>query len=310
MGGTSSSCSGGGEGGQGNGRRTSLDDLCRRLSSGEYKNVVVMCGAGVSTNAGVPDFRSPSAGLYFKLRKYDLPYPEAIFEGTYFRRDPKPFYGLVREIYPERLCPTTAHKFFALLHHKGILRRVYTQNIDALEFLAGLPEDKVVEAHGTFMRSYCVSCKHNYDLGWLKRQIFSPSSNEGVPKCDRCGGVVRPDVVLFGESLPERFWSCARQDFPECDLLLVLGTSLVVAPFNSLVAKPRSGVPRVYINKTRPGTAGGILGWIMGMGRNINFSDDADLILLGDCDERSEEICRKAGWAEELKNVEVQIMEP
>ena len=95
---------------------TTLDSLCASLSSGEFRNVVVMCGAGISTAAGVPDFRSPSAGLYFKLRKYNLPYPEAVFDGGYFRRDPVPFYSLVRDIYPEKLCPTETHKFFALLH--------------------------------------------------------------------------------------------------------------------------------------------------------------------------------------------------
>ena len=82
----------------------------------------------------------------------------------------------------QRLCPTDTHKFFTLLHKKGILRRVYTQNIDALEFLAGLPEEKVVEAHGTFQRSYCTKCRKNFDLPWLKREIFSPDSNGGVPK--------------------------------------------------------------------------------------------------------------------------------
>ncbi len=184
--------------------RMTLDLLAQQLSEGKFKNVVIMCGAGISTNAGVPDFRSPSAGLYFKLRKYNLPYPEAIFDGGYFRQNPAPFFALVREIFPQRLCPTTTHKFFSLLHQKGILKRVYTQNIDALEFLGGLPEEKVVEAHGTFQRAYCVKCKKDYDLAWLKEEIFKPERNDGVPKCENCQGVVRPDVVLFGESLPER----------------------------------------------------------------------------------------------------------
>ena len=188
------------------------------------------------------------SGLYFKLRKYNLPYPEAVFEGSYFRKDPRPFYGLIRELFPTTLTPTTTHKFFSLLHQKGLLRRVYTQNIDALEFLAGLPEDKIVEAHGSFQRSYCTQCGKTYDLRWLKHEIFSPETNEGVPKCVECGGVVRPDVVLFGEALPERFWSNIDADFAACDLLLVFGTSLVVSPFNTLVAKPKRGVPRVYVN--------------------------------------------------------------
>jgi len=175
------------------------EELVRKLSGGEYKNIVIMCGAGISVNAGIPDFRSPSAGLYFKLRKYNLPYPEAVFDGGYFRQDPRPFYGLIREIFPETLSPTTTHKFFSLLHQKGLLRRIYTQNIDALEVLAGIPPEKIIEAHGSFQSAYCTQCQETYDLRWLKREIFSPETNDEVPKCEKCQAVVRPDVVLFGQ---------------------------------------------------------------------------------------------------------------
>ena len=99
-----------------------LKSLAQSLANGDFKNVIVMCGAGISTSAGVPDFRSPSFGLYNQIRKVqDLPYPEAIFEGAYFQRNPVPFYTLVRSIFPQRLCPTDTHKFFALLHQKGKL---------------------------------------------------------------------------------------------------------------------------------------------------------------------------------------------
>jgi len=280
------------------------------LGSGKYKNVVIMCGAGISTNAGIPDFRSPSAGLYFKLRKYNLPYPEAVFEGSYFRKDPKPFYGLVREIFPENISPTTTHKFFSLLHQKGILRRIYTQNIDALEFLAGVPEEKIIEAHGSFKDGYCTKCQATYDLKWLKQEIFNPETNDGVPKCSKCSGVVRPDVVLFGEMLPSRFWTNIDSDFRDCDLLLVFGTSLVVSPFNSLVGKPGSGVPRVYINKTKPGSSGSLLGWLMTMGANVNFSRASDLVLLGDCDKQVEEVCDHIeGWKDQLSNIQVRSLD-
>lgn len=374
---------------------TTFESLCSSLQSSSFRNVVVMCGAGISTSAGVPDFRSPSIGLYNKIRKYDLPYPEAVFDGGYFKRDPVPFYSLVRDIYPERLCPTDAHKFFALLNEvvnsleaidtaffirtllcdvpfvivykrfitvcyvlffqKGILRRVYTQNIDALEFLGGLPEDKVVEAHGTFMRSYCTKCKKSFDLPWLKKEMFSPDTNGGVPKCDACGGVVRPDVVLFGEVLPSRsgflltntnintffqivgakrveifypkslrepgrlfsdilepcfrFFELSAEDFPACDLLIVFGTSLAVAPFNNLITKTPRAVPRVYVNRTKPGSTG-LLGWVTGMGRSVKFDEPNDLILLGDCDDRVRSICDEIGWREELEKLEVEIMEP
>lgn len=285
------------------------EQLCKGLSSGEYKNIVVMCGAGISVNAGIPDFRSPSAGLYFKLRKYNLPYAEAVFDGAYFRQDPRPFYGLIREIFPETLSPTTAHKFFNLLHQKGLLKRIYTQNIDALEFLAGVPAEKIIEAHGSFQTAYCTQCKHDYDLRWLKREIFSPETNDEVPKCEQCSGVVRPNVVLFGESLPDRFWANITSDFSSCDLLLVLGTSLVVSPFNTLVGKPGSSVPRCYINKTKPGASGTLLGWALNMTARIDFSRSSDLVLLGDADETVTRLSSAAGWGEELASVEVETLE-
>ena len=284
-------------------------DLTSGLLEGKFQNVVIMCGAGISTSAGIPDFRSPSAGLYFKLRKYNLPYPEAVFEGSYFRTNPLPFYGLIRELFPSTLTPTTTHKFFSLLHQKGILRRIYTQNIDALEYLAGVPEDKIIEAHGSFQKSYCTKCKKSYDLKWLKTEIFSPERNDGVPKCVTCNGVVRPDVVLFGEPLPSRFWENIDSDFQQCDLLLVLGTSLVVSPFNTLVGKPRSSVPRCYINLTKPGKTGTLLGWLMTMGANVDFSRETDLVLLGDCDDTVRQLADKLDWRQELENITVTSLE-
>ena len=284
-------------------------DLISGLMEGNFQNVVIMCGAGISTNAGIPDFRSPSAGLYFKLRKYNLPYPEAVFEGSYFRTNPLPFYGLIRELFPSTLTPTTTHKFFSLLHQKGILRRIYTQNIDALEYLAGVPEEKIIEAHGSFQKSYCTKCKKSYDLKWLKNEIFSPDSNEGVPKCVTCSGVVRPEVVLFGEPLPSRFWESIDSDFQQCDLLLVLGTSLVVSPFNTLVGKAGRSVPRVYINLTKPGKTGTMLGWLMTMGANVDFSRETDLVMLGDCDDTVRKLADQLDWREELENISVTSLE-
>ena len=289
-----------------------LESIAKQLEEGMFKNVVIMCGAGISTNAGVPDFRSPSIGLYHTIGKIEgLPYPEAVFDGSFFRSNPKPFYNLVRQIYPERLVPTTTHKFFTLLHQKGLLRRVFTQNIDALEFLGGLPEEKVVEAHGTFQRSYCTKCRRNYDLPWLKQHIFHPNADDRVPRCEdsNCRGVVRPDVVLFGEALPEVFWKRASEDFPVCDLLLIFGTSLSVAPFNTLVQKPRSSVPRIYINKSKPGSAG-FIGWIMGLSASVKFSGKRDLIIQDDCDKIVNQICKvNDGWSSELNDINVQILE-
>ncbi|XP_040569753.1 NAD-dependent protein deacetylase sirtuin-2 [Lepeophtheirus salmonis] len=281
----------------------SVESLVSQIQNGRYKNIVILCGAGISTNAGIPDFRSPSFGLYFKLRKFDLPYPEAVFEGKYFNKDPNPFYGLIREIYPSQLIPTDTHKFFTLLHQKGLLRRVITQNIDALEYLGGLPEDLVVEAHGSFRRSYCTKCSETYELPWLKDAIFHPEKNNGVPKCEACGGVVRPDVVLFGETMPSRFCNLAHNDLKNADLLLVFGTSLAVAPYNGLITLTKSQIPRVYVSKTKPGQSTSTLGSFLGLNSSIKFDKPNDLVLIEDCDQVVRNLCSKLNWTQELNKL-------
>ena len=108
-------------------------------------------------------------------------------------------------------------------------------------------------------------------LKWLKEKVFETAEGEpNVPHCDKCGGVVRPDIVFFGESLPNRYFQNIKSDFQECDLLLVLGTSLTVMPFANLITESKSNVPRVYINLSKPGSAG-LLGKIMGLGTVSEF---------------------------------------
>lgn len=284
-----------------------LESICEGLSNGTYTKVIVMCGAGISTSAGIPDFRSPSTGLYFKLKKYNLPYPEAIFTYSQFQKDPEPFYHLVRDLFPSELVATTTHKFFTLLHQKSILQRIYTQNIDALEHIAGVPEEKIIEAHGTFHRSYCTKCKANYDLKWLKSRVFEIENEVNVPRCESCDGVVRPDIVFFGESLPRRYFENIKRDFQECDLLLVLGTSLTVMPFANLITESQSHVPRVYINLSSPGNAG-LLGKVMGLGQNIDFSRETDLICKEKCDEITSKMVQISGWSSDFDRIKNQTM--
>lgn len=177
--------------------------------------------------------------------------------------------------------------------------------------LGGTPEEKVIEAHGTFRESFCQACDAKYDLSWLKDQIFKPETNGGVPKCIKCTtGVVRPSVVFFGETLPRRFWENLDADFRQCDCLIVMGTSLAVAPFNALIARPPKSATRVFINKTKPGAVG-FAGWMMGLGRNsVTFTNVNDLVILDDCDKIVREICRQANWEQELDALQVQILEP
>ena len=112
------------------------------------QNIVVVMGAGASVSAGIPDFRTPGTGLYDNLEKYNLPRPEAVFDLEFFKDNPAPFYLLAKELFPGKFKPTPTHRFLKLLDEKGLLRRVYTQNIDGLEALAGLEHEKVVQCHG------------------------------------------------------------------------------------------------------------------------------------------------------------------
>lgn len=109
-------------------------------------------GAGIGTSAGIPDFRSPETGLYANLSRLNLPYAEAVFDITYFRTNPEPFYTLAQELYPGKFRPTITHSFIALLEKKGLLLKLFTQNIDCLEREAGVPDDKIIEAHGSFAK--------------------------------------------------------------------------------------------------------------------------------------------------------------
>lgn len=167
-------------------------------------------------------------GLYANLEKFNLPYPEAVFDINFFRKNPKPcqyllpylfqewlsqsrnmyfnhfiqqnvVYALAKELQPGSFLPTPTHHFISLLHRKSLLHLCLTQNIDCLERLAGLPEAKVVEAHGSFASNSCIEngCGKKFDGEKMKKCV----DDGKVPKCDKCGGLVKPDIVFFGEGV-------------------------------------------------------------------------------------------------------------
>ncbi|XP_071993831.1 NAD-dependent protein deacetylase sirtuin-2 isoform X1 [Engystomops pustulosus] len=281
----------------------SLEGVGRFLLSGKCKNVVFMVGAGISTSAGIPDFRSPGSGLYANLQKYNLPYPEAIFEIGFFKQNPEPFFALARELYPGQFKPTICHYFIKLMKEKGLLLRCYTQNIDTLERVAGLTTDDLVEAHGTFHTSHCIGtfCGEEYQLPWMKEKIFS----DLIPKCDKCNSLVKPDIVFFGESLPSRFFSALKSDFQKVDLLIVMGTSLQVQPFASLVGKVPSKTPRLLINKEKTGEGDSFFG-LLGLGGGMDFDSDKayrDVAWLGTCDDGCLALADFLGWKAELEEM-------
>ncbi|XP_051885495.1 NAD-dependent protein deacetylase sirtuin-3, mitochondrial isoform X2 [Pristis pectinata] len=222
----------------------SLQDITRLILSKKCSKVVVMCGAGISTPSGIPDFRSAGSGLYDNLQQYDLPYPEAIFDINYFAHNPKPFFALAKQLYPGHCKPNYIHYFVRLLHQKGLLLRMYTQNIDGLERRAGIPPEKLVEAHGSFATATCTVCRERFTWERLRGDVMEGK----VPHCSLCSGVIKPDIVFFGEQLPRNFYQHLI-DFPFADLLIILGTSLEVEPFASLSEMVRNSVPRILINQ-------------------------------------------------------------
>uniref|UniRef100_A0A8C5AC01 NAD-dependent protein deacetylase sirtuin-2 n=1 Tax=Gadus morhua TaxID=8049 RepID=A0A8C5AC01_GADMO len=266
-----------------------LEGLARYIQSGK--------------SAGIPDFRSPGTGLYANLQKYNLPYPEAIFQIDYFKKHPEPFFALARELYPGQFKPTVCHYFMKMLKDKGLLRRCYSQNIDTLERVAGLEGDDLIEAHGTFFTSHCVSfsCRKEYNLEWMKEKIFS----DDIPKCDKCSSLVKPDIVFFGESLPVRFFTSMKMDFPQCDLLIIMGTSLQVQPFAGLVGRVSKSCPRLLINMEKAGQADPFFG-VLDFGGGMDFDSEKayrDVAHISTCDEGCLALADLLGWKGELEEL-------
>ena len=202
----------------------------------ESRAIVFFGGAGVSTESGIPDFRSVD-GLY--NQKYAWP-PEQILSRTFFDAQPEEFYRFYRD---KMLCldaqPNAAHKKLAELETAGRLRSVVTQNIDGLHQLAG--SKRVWELHGSVHRNYCMKCRRPYAVTDIKE-------GTGVPKCV-CGGTVKPDVVLYEEGLDSATIEGAVADIQAADLLIIGGTSLAVYPAAGLINYFR-GNRLVLINKS------------------------------------------------------------
>ncbi|EXX77550.1 uncharacterized protein OCT59_005549 [Rhizophagus irregularis] len=274
-----------------------IESVAQLIKTGKAKRIIVMAGAGISTAAGIPDFRTPGTGLYDNLQKYNLPYPEAIFDMTYFKENPEPFFSLAKELFPGNFMPTLTHYFLTLLYRKNILLRCFTQNIDTLERLAGLPDEMIVEAHGSFAKSKCLKCKKFADAAWMKEVV-----NKGeVPICTSCRvGIVKPCITFFGEAMPSKFF-LRLGDFQVCDLLIVIGTSLQVQPFASLVDSVGEKVPRLLINLEK---VGDIELSDMGFdfeGRHQNYMRDA--FYKGTCDEGVRKLAELCGFKDELLKV-------
>lgn len=263
---------------------TSLAEVANLISAAS--SIVVLTGAGISVSCGIPDFRS-RGGLYDTVRdKYGLPDPEIIFDLTEFHDDPTVFYSFAKHVMPPpSLSPSPTHYFIAQLAARSKLLRVYSQNIDGLESRAGVPDNQLLLCHGSFLSASCTlsTC----DASVPGSQIVDHVLTGDVPQCDKCMkrhenkqrkrrktsrsgksksrrsfsahfdddddepdiGVMKPDIVFFGEKLPSRVSASINRDVRKADLVLVIGTSLTVEPVASIPRHFERSVPRILINQ-------------------------------------------------------------
>jgi len=198
-----------------------------------------------------------------------------MFDINYFKHDQRPFFKFAKEIYPGQFEPSISHKFIKCIEEHGKLLRNYSQNIDTLEIAAGI--ERVVTCHGSFATATCTRCKFKTSGSSIKESIFA----QRIPLCPQCPpdgeemAVIKPDIVFFGESLPDEFHDSMAADKDKCDLLIVMGSSLKVRPVALIPNSVPPEIPQILINREPLD--------------HLTF----DVELLGDCDVIVQEICNR-----------------
>ncbi|SMN22716.1 similar to Saccharomyces cerevisiae YPL015C HST2 Cytoplasmic member of the silencing information regulator 2 (Sir2) family of NAD(+)-dependent protein deacetylases [Maudiozyma saulgeensis] len=272
--------------------------LTRLLLENPKSKVIFMVGAGISTSCGIPDFRSPKTGLYHNLSKLNLPYAEAVFDIDFFKETPKPFYMLAAELYPGKFKPSKFHLLMKLFQDKNRLQRIYTQNIDTLERESGVSHKYVIEAHGSFAENHCTECNKMYKRDVFENKLKEYEKNpkkENLARCKECNGLIKPNIVFFGEDLPSRFFENWDLDLEEMEkesskeqlIVIVAGTSLTVYPFASLPIEVPKTHHRALINRE-------IVGDFLKEPRKL------DIIIKSHSDEAAQIIADELGWSKEL----------
>ncbi|RAK91501.1 SIR2-domain-containing protein [Aspergillus costaricaensis CBS 115574] len=261
-----------------------IDDAVKLLK--ESKNIVVLTGAGISTSLGIPDFRSKDTGLYSQLAHLGLSDPQEVFDIQVFREDPSIFFSIAKDILPTEKKFSPTHAFIRVLQDKGKLLTNYTQNIDNIEANAGVLPENIVQCHGSFATATCVKCQYKVKGD----EIFDEIKQGVIPQCDACRkriaedsgikrkrssngvhknrkdndgdstdddyeiptpGVMKPDITFFGEDLPDEFGRrLLHHDRDQVDLVIVIGTSLKVAPVAEVPGVLPRTVPQLYISRT------------------------------------------------------------
>lgn len=244
--------------------------------------IVVLSGAGISTSAGLPDFRSRN-GIYVQIHEEhpDLDDPKSMFDIEYFRKNPKPFYQFAKALYPGQFKPTIGHQFIKCIEEHNKLLRNYTQNIDTLEMQAGIT--RLIECHGSFAKATCTNCKYSVDGEAIRDDVFA----QRVPKCPKCNGpdqspqdglgILKPNIVFFGEQLGDNFHNSLESDKNVADLLIIIGSSLKVRPVALIPRSIPASCPQILINKEPL--------------EHMDF----DVELLGNCDQIIQELCLRLG---------------
>lgn len=252
--------------------KVTLDEFMNKLRCA--KNVMVITGAGISTSLGIPDFRS-FKGLYAQLEYLKLPDPQQVFDIRTFRKDPSIFYQIANRILPSSEKYSLCHSFIKKLQDMNKLLRNYTQNIDNLETYAGVLQDLLVQCHGSFNTASCITCKARLDGS----AIFQYIREKKIPLCSICHssdnskrksksyGTIKPDITFFGEKLPQRYFEVRQSDVNNCDMVIVIGTSLNVQPVSNLIEQVPANVPKILIN------------------RDVIRSESFSLSLIGLCDD-------------------------
>lgn len=288
-----------------------LKGLANYIKNGYAKKILMLTGAGISVKSGIPDFRSPGTGLYYNIQKYNLSNPDLLFNRQYIKKDPKPFYSLVKEYISKDYKPSISHYLSVLFNCKGLLLKYYTQNIDSLDLKAGLNFPYLIECHGHMRMATCVNCGNKVKIELIKDIII----NDIIPKCEKCNELLLPDVVMNDDDLPEEFFDQLDKDFHECDLLIVMGTSLRVEPFPGMIEDPPLNAPRVLINNEPVVTYTEEI--IEKNGKLIEISKDRmskkfkfghffnrrDIFLGGDLNKNVFKLIKELGWENDLNKL-------
>ena len=262
-------------------------EIVEGLKNNEFTKIMFITGAGISTAAGIPDFRSKDGCFAQVQKKYNLSYPEQLFQISSFKRNPKPFYDFCKGFNIDKCKPTKTHLFMGYLCQKNLVKKIYTQNVDGLELKAGVPEDKMVFAHGRITEAACPNCQKEYDINVLRDEYVMKNK---IMYCTSCNTPIKPKVIFYGESLLLSFILNFIFIFG-CDLAFIMGSSLQVYPFNQLPGKLPSGSWRVLINKER-------------VDDFFNFDDtySKDLFLPGYTDKIIEQLVKDVGWENDFNN--------